>query len=131
MRLYRAAVPAACLFVLAVLYPAMSSASGRAPTAKQCKAHPTDPVTIGGCLVIDKKMGNCVACHEIAGTSMDGNVGPALKNVPALMGSKERAFQQIWDPEKYNPNTAMPPFGKDRILTRKQIHDVVEFLWTL
>lgn len=111
--------------------PPSFAAPGRAPTAAQCKSKPRDAVTAGGCIVISKKLGNCMACHAIAGTSEDGNLGPPLRHVPGLMGSKQALYQQLWDPQKNNPNTAMPPFGKNRILTKKQIHQVVDFLWTL
>lgn len=134
MRLFsRAVMPATAVLLLAGLaYAAPSlAAGGRAPTAAQCKSKPSDPVTAGGCIVISKKLGNCMACHAIAGTSEDGTLGPPLKNVKGLMGTKQALFQQIWDPEKNNPQTAMPPFGKNRILTKKQIHQVVDFLWTL
>ena len=134
MRIFsRTATSAAlALLVAGALYASPSlAAGGEAPSAAQCKSKPSDPVTAGGCIVISKKLGNCMACHAIAGTSEDGNLGPPLKNVKSLMGSQQALFQQIWDPEKNNPQTAMPPFGKNRILTKKQIHQVVDFLWTL
>ncbi len=132
MRTSTGAAGAGALFLLACLaYAPPTFALGRAPSPAQCKAKPSNPIIQGGCLVINKKMGNCVACHVIAGTSMDGNVGPALRNVKHMMASKQALFQQIWNPEATKPNTAMPPFGKNRILTKQQIRKIVDFLWTI
>ncbi|MHB1566228.1 MAG: sulfur oxidation c-type cytochrome SoxX [Acidiferrobacter sp.] len=120
----------AALGVSLALAP-LALAAGRAPTAQECKAHPLSPVVQGGCIVIDRKLGNCMACHVIAGTTMDGNIGPALRDLRARFPNKAALFAQIYNPTIATPTTAMPPFGKDRILTRAQIRKVVDFLWTL
>lgn len=125
----RAALGAA-LGVGVALAP-LAWAAGRAPSARQCRAHPVNPITQGGCIVINRKLGNCMACHVIAGTTMDGNVGPALRDLRARFPNKAALFAQIYNPTIAQPDTAMPPFGKDRILTRAQIRKVVDFLWTL
>ncbi|MHB1567312.1 MAG: sulfur oxidation c-type cytochrome SoxX [Acidiferrobacter sp.] len=113
---------------------------GRAPTAAECRAHPVNPVTRGGCIVIDRKTGNCAACHVIPGTRMDGNIGPSFAHFHRLFPDRRivRArtvklalFNQIYNPTVLNPHTAMPPFGKDGILTKTEIREVVDFLWTL
>ncbi len=114
-----------------LLLAPLAMAAGRAPTPKECAAHPANPAVKGGCLVIDRALGNCMACHVIAGTAMDGNVGPALRNLRQHFPNKQALFQQIYDPTIANPHTAMPPFGKDHILTKAQIREVVDFLWTL
>ncbi len=114
-----------------VLLAPLAIAAGRAPTAQECAAHPTSPAVRGGCIVIDRKLGNCMACHVIAGTTMDGNIGPQLKDLRARFPNKAALFAQVYDPTMNDPHTAMPPFGKDRILTKAQIREVVDFLWTL
>ena len=115
-------------------------ARGVAPTAAECRAHPVNPVIRGGCIVIDRKTGNCVACHVIPGTHMDGNIGPSFAHFRRLFPDrrivhaqtiKRAIFNQIYDPAVLNPHTAMPPFGKNDILTKTEIREVVDFLWTL
>ncbi len=115
----------------AVVLAPTAMAAGRAPTPKECAAHPTNPVVKGGCIVIDRKTGNCMACHVIAGTKMDGNIGPRLTNLRARFPNKAALYAQVYDAAINNPYTAMPPFGKDHILTKAQIREVVDFLWTL
>ncbi len=114
-----------------LLFAPLALAAGRAPTPKECAAHPTNPAVKGGCIVINRSLGNCMACHVIAGTSMDGNIGPALRDVRANFPNKSALFEQIYDPTINDPHTAMPPFGKDHILSKAQIREVVDFLWTL
>lgn len=105
-------------------------AQGSAPTPETCKAHPTDPVIQGGCIVINRKKGNCMACHEIAGTSY-GNIAPPLKFMKQRFPDKAALHAQIWDPTVRNPHTSMPPFGKNGILTNEEIDKVVDFIQTL
>ncbi|WP_297390306.1 sulfur oxidation c-type cytochrome SoxX [Acidiferrobacter sp.] len=114
-----------------LLLAPLAMAAGRAPTPKECAAHPTNPAVKGGCIVINRALGNCMACHVIAGTTMDGNVGPALRDLSRRFPNKQALFEQIYDPTINDPYTAMPPFGKDHILTKAQIREVVDFLWTL
>jgi sulfur-oxidizing protein SoxX len=45
--------------------------------------------------------------------------------------SKEALRAHIYDPTVRNPNTSMPPFGKHRLLSNKQIDQIVEWLWTI
>jgi sulfur-oxidizing protein SoxX len=49
----------------------------------------------------------------------------------ARFPDKSKLRAQIWDATKMNPNTIMPPFGKNGILTDEQIDKVVEFIYTL
>lgn len=114
-----------------LLLAPLAMAAGRAPTAKECAAHPTGAALKGGCIVINRGLGNCMACHVIAGTTMDGNLGPALRNLRTRFPNKQALFEQIYDPTINDPQTAMPPFGKNHILTKTQIREVVDFLWTL
>ena len=114
-----------------LLLAPLAMAAGRAPTPKECAAHPTNPAVKGGCIVINRALGNCMACHVIAGTTMDGNLGPALRDLRQRFPNKQALFEQIYDPTINDRYTAMPPFGKDHILTKAQIREVVDFLWTL
>lgn len=78
-----------------------------------------------------RKKGNCLACHKIAGGSLEGNIGPALVNMKARYPDKAKLRAQIFDATSTNPNTIMPPFGKHKILSGSELDKVVEFIYTL
>ncbi|HEC28108.1 MAG TPA: sulfur oxidation c-type cytochrome SoxX [Gammaproteobacteria bacterium] len=89
------------------------------------------PVQKGKKLAFNKKKGNCLSCHAIAGGKMAGNVGPPLVAMKARYPDKKKLRAQIWDATKANPNTVMPPFGRHKILSEKEIDLVTEFISTL
>ena len=82
-------------------------------------------------LAFDRKKGNCLACHQIAGGKLMGNNGPPLTVMKARFPNKQDLFDQIWDPTKDDINSYMPPFGKHGIITKKEINKIVEYLYTL
>ena len=82
-------------------------------------------------IAFHKKKGNCLACHKIVGGKAAGNVGPALVNMKARFPDKKKLRDQIWDATAKNPNSIMPPFGRHKILSDKEIDKVVEFIITL
>jgi len=82
-------------------------------------------------LTFNRKKGNCLACHQIAGGNMAGNIGPPLVAMKARFPDKSRLRSQIWDATKANPNSAMPPFGRHKILSDKDIDKIVEYVYTL
>lgn len=77
------------------------------------------------------ELGNCLACHVIADGDSPGNIGPELKALPARFKDKTQLRQFIWDASQFNPNTSMPPFGKNKILTAEDINHLVDYLWEL
>jgi len=82
-------------------------------------------------IAFDRKKGNCLACHQIAGGSLPGNIGPPLVAMKARFPDKAKLRAQIWDPTKNNPNSMMPPFGRHQVLSESEIDKVVEFIYTL
>lgn len=108
-------------------------AAGKAPDPKVCKDKdnpPTDVVTQGGCIVLERTKGNCMGCHQIAGTS-SGNIATKMEDMAKRWPDKAKLREQIYDASKANPNTVMPPFGRHQILTPDEIDKVVEFILTL
>lgn len=77
------------------------------------------------------ELGNCLACHVIANGDSPGNIGPELKSLPSRFKDKTQLRQFIWDATQFNPNTSMPPFGKNKILSDDEINQVVDYLWEL
>ena len=90
-----------------------------------------DAIADGKKVAFDRKKGNCLACHMIAGGDLPGNIGPPLIAMKARFPTKAALRAQIWDATAKNPNTIMPPFGKHRILTEKEVDLVTEFIYTL
>jgi len=82
-------------------------------------------------LAFDRGKGNCLTCHEIKGGDFPGTVGPALKDIKSKYPDRNELVAIVSDETKRNPQTVMPPFGRNRILTEKEIDAVVDFLQTL
>lgn len=85
----------------------------------------------GKAIAFSREKGNCLACHEISGGEAPGNLGPPLNNLPSRFKSRQELREQIWDATRLNPETSMPPFGRNKILSEHEIDEVVEFLWEL
>ncbi len=82
-------------------------------------------------IAFNRKKGNCLACHQIEGGKLAGNIGPALVAMKARFPEKSALRAQIWDATVKNSNTMMPPFGRHEILTESEIDKVVEFIYSL
>ena len=89
-----------------------------------------DVVEAGKKIAFSKKKGNCLACHDIKGGKLPGNIGPPLIAMQARF-KKEDLKNQISDARVKNKNTIMPPFGPHQILKADEIEKVVEFIYTL
>jgi sulfur-oxidizing protein SoxX len=82
-------------------------------------------------LAFDRGKGNCLTCHEIKGGDFPGTIGPALKDIKSKYPDRNDLVAIVFDETKRNPQTVMPPFGRNRILTEQEINAVVDFLQTL
>lgn len=89
-----------------------------------------EQVAAGKNIIFSKALGNCLACHAIAGGSQPGDIGPPLKDVKAMIPDRTTLYAIIFDEEARNPQTMMPPFGKNLILTPEQINEVIDYLYT-
>jgi sulfur-oxidizing protein SoxX len=99
--------------------PAIVSAADDADVAK------------GKQLAFDRKKGNCLACHQIEGGTLAGNIGPPLVAMKARFPDFDKMKAQITDARKNNPNTIMIPFGPNGVLTASEIELVAKFIYTL
>jgi L-cysteine S-thiosulfotransferase len=82
-------------------------------------------------IAFDRGKGNCLTCHEIRGGDLPGSIGPALKDIKSKYPDRNDLVAIVSDETKRNPQTVMPPFGRNRILTEQEINAVVDFLQTL
>jgi sulfur-oxidizing protein SoxX len=100
-------------------------------TPNVASAEEASAVEEGKTVSFDRKKGNCLACHKMAGGSLEGNIGPALVNMKARYPEKAKLRAQIYDATVNNPNTIMPPYGKHKIVSESELDKIVEFIYTL
>jgi L-cysteine S-thiosulfotransferase len=87
--------------------------------------------TEGQKLAFDRGKGNCLTCHAIKGGDLPGSIGPELKDIKSKYPDRNDLVAILNDETKRNPQTVMPPFGRNRILTEQEINAIVDFLQTL
>jgi sulfur-oxidizing protein SoxX len=75
-------------------------------------------------------MENCQQCHQVRGVENTGNIGPALSDMQARFPDRKALFAIVFDETRRNPQTVMPPFGRNLILTTQQIDTVIDFLYS-
>lgn len=85
----------------------------------------------GKAIAFDRRKGNCLACHHVEGGELTGNYGPPLVAMKLRYPDREVLRSQIWDAAVRNPNTRMPPFGRNRILTEEEIDLVTDYIQSL
>jgi sulfur-oxidizing protein SoxX len=107
-------------FALAAVALVLSAASAQAQSG----------AAEGQKIAFDRGRGNCLTCHDIKGGDLPGTIGPQLKDLKAKYDRNE-LIAIVTDETKRNPQTVMPPFGRNRILTEQEINAVVDFLQTL
>ena len=112
------AIPALALALLTGALVALSPASAQSAADGQK-------------LAFDRGKGNCLTCHDIKGGDYPGTIGPALSDMKSKYPNRDDLVAIVTDETKRNPQTVMPPFGRNRILTEKEINAVVDFLQTL
>ena len=98
---------------------------------KNAQAADAKAIEEGKEISFHRQKGNCLACHKIEGGDLPGNIGPELVNMKARYPDKAKLRAQIWDATVTNPNTIMPPFGKHKMLTEKEIDLVTEYIYSL
>lgn len=73
---------------------------------------------------------NCWTCHEVKGGESFGNGGPSLIGLKDRYPDRKEVAAIIFDETKRNPQTVMPPFGRNLIVTKQEIDAMVDFLYT-
>ncbi len=115
----------AALAYLALAAPACAQSSVVQSSAAQSS------VAQGQKLAFDRGKGNCLTCHDIKGGDLPGTIGPSLKDMKSKYPDRNELVAILTDETKRNPQTMMPPFGRNRILTNEEINAIVDFLQTL
>ena len=127
-------VALSALALSALIYALPAGAVGEMPDKQTCK-EAKNPVIAGGCIATDRGQGNCMACHEFSGLQAaglsGGDLASSLVAIKERHPDKKRLRALIWDASQFNPDTIMPPYGRYRILTEKEIERVIEWLYSL
>jgi sulfur-oxidizing protein SoxX len=84
----------------------------------------------GQALAFDRSKGNCLTCHDIKDGDSPGNLGPPLADMKSRFPDRKELAAIVFDETKRNPQTVMPPFGRNLILTGAEIDAIVDFLYT-
>src|SRR5436190_2918120 len=109
----------------APLLALLASLAATAPAVAQSAA------AEGQKLAFDRGKGNCLTFHAIKGGEYPGTLGPELVDIKSKYPNRDELVAIVFDETKRNPLTVMPPFGRNRILTDKEINAIVDFLQTL
>ena len=109
-----AVVVLAAGWCIAALAPAALAQGGRGAR----RAGAQGGAAAGQAVAFDRAKGNCLACHTMKGGDVPSNVGPELSDMKARFPQRKDLFAVIYDEETRNPQTVMPPFGKNHILSR-------------
>jgi len=86
----------------------------------------------GRAIAHDVYKGNCLACHQIPGDRAAvslANIGPAIANIQERFPDRSALRAQIWDPTVRNPQSVMPPFGRNKVLSEQEIDAVVDYIY--
>jgi len=94
-------------------------------------AEGADNIAKGKAIAFGRSQGNCVTCHVMDNGESPGNLGPPLIAMKARFPDREKLREQIWDPTIANPESAMVPFGKYKVLTEEEIDYLVDYIWSL
>jgi sulfur-oxidizing protein SoxX len=84
----------------------------------------------GKAIAFDRGRGNCLSCHAIPGGDLPGNIGPSLLGLKERYPNREDVVAIIRDETVRNPETVMPPFGRNLLLSDREIRSVVEYLYS-
>jgi len=111
--------------------PSSHSAESKATvtTAAVTEANPIemDPVKI----MTNNNIGNCTACHSIPAEPkiVAGNIAPPFIGMKSRFPDIEKLRAAVSDQKAIAPQTIMPPFGRNKILTPEQINVVVQYIY--
>ena len=116
-----------CKPALLVALAALTILRGASTTPASAQSAVAD----GQKLAFDRGKGNCLTCHVIRGGDLPGTIGPELKDLKAKYPDRNELVAILFDETRRNPQTMMPQFGRNRILTEQEINAIVDFLQTL
>lgn len=123
------------LSALSLAVAPLAKAAGEMPNKEVCAQESNSDTITGGCVATDRRKGNCMACHDFKGLKAarlrSGNIAPPLIAMKARFPDSKKLRMLIWDASELNPRSNMPPFGRHKILSEKEIDLIVEWSYSL
>jgi sulfur-oxidizing protein SoxX len=82
-------------------------------------------------LISDSNLGNCLSCHSIPNKAelVAGNMGPPFIGMQSRFPDITKLRAAIYDQQVMSPQTIMPPFGRNKILTPEQIDVIAQYIY--
>jgi len=82
-------------------------------------------------IMTNPNIGNCTACHAIPADPklVAGDIGPPFIGMKDRFADIAKLKAAIADQKAIAPNTIMPPFGRNKILTPEQIDVVAQYIY--
>jgi len=112
---------AGVLFLLAA-HPGLAQEGGKDGALTEAAAR---------AIAFESVRGNCLACHAIDDGAPAGNVGPPLSGLARRFPSRAALYAFLWDPRATRPQVMMPPYGRNGILSARELALLTDWLWTL
>lgn len=109
--------------------PGSSAAAPAADAKKEAKPLEMDPKKLFS--GSGKGMGNCSACHAIPADEklVAGDIGPPMIGMKSRFPDIEKLKAAIADQKAFAPDTIMPPFGRNKLLTPEQIDVIAQYIY--
>lgn len=109
----------------------LQACSATSPVAEPNQAKPAKAVQMDPKILIsDNNSGNCLACHAVPNhpEMVAGNIGPPFISMKQRFPDRSKLRAIIYDEQVNNPDTIMPPFGRNKVLTPEQIDAITDYI---
>ena len=110
---------------------ALLALAGATTTTAGTEEPPSSALERGKAIAFDRNAGNCLSCHMMDDGELPGNSAPPLLQMKLRFPDRAVLRAQIWDATTRNPNSVMPPYGRNLVLTEEEIDRVVDYVLSL
>jgi len=82
-------------------------------------------------IMTNPNIGNCTACHALPSKPeiVAGDIGPPFTGMKHRFPDFAKLTAAISDQRALSPQTIMPPFARNKILTPEQIDAVAQYIY--
>ncbi|GGE41073.1 cytochrome c oxidase subunit 2 [Pullulanibacillus camelliae] len=102
----------------------------------EMKAGPSDPTSVSAKQGQELFKNNCMSCHAVG--NKDAGIAPNLtnfadrQNIAGFLDHNKKNLEKwIWDPQAEKPGATMPKRGANNNLSKDQIQQIADYLFTL
>jgi len=115
------------IIFLAILGTLLLPVCETAIAQSEAKSVELDPAK----LISESNLGNCLACHAIPNKPelVAGDIGPPFIGMKHRFPDIAKLRAAIYDQKAMSPDTIMPPFGRNKILTPEQIDVIAQYIY--